>query len=347
MLLEEVVPCLHRELGYHHGGVAGVTAFQNLEQVPAFVQVQLHQIKVVNHQQVKGHQICQGLPVAVHGLGPVQLVNELACLAVFHGLELTQGADGQGIGQIALAGAGLTRDHQIPALLHQQLGLTGTHMADAVAAVVGLLLVLVGEQDGIDHFCSIGAKACGPAAVAFAVFLVHIPVEPMLLGHMLRLGDVLGKGGIGPSVGANQLVIAVTDSDLSHGCFQKSGLGIHGAGNGIVMLVKEQMVVVRNLPEVTVLAGREMSAAQGAHLRSVIGLECLTPGEALTLDFALIEIVHDPPDVPVQLFQRVIDPLLQFLQQMGLQLLNALFHGGFTLGLSGGRRQDHHIVELL
>ena len=36
MLLEQVVPCLHRELGYHHGGPAGVTAFQNLEQVPAF-----------------------------------------------------------------------------------------------------------------------------------------------------------------------------------------------------------------------------------------------------------------------------------------------------------------------
>ena len=87
------------------------------------------------------------------------------------------------------------------------------------------------------------------------------------------------------------------------------------------MLVKEQMVIVRNLPEVTVLTGREMSAAQGAQLRPVIGLECLTPGEALALDFALIEIVHDPPDIPVQLFQRVIDPLFQFLQQMGLQPL--------------------------
>ena len=97
MLLEEVIPGTHRELGDHHSGSAGVTAFQNLEQVPAFVQVQLHQAKVVNHQQVKGHQICQGLPVAVHGLGPVQLVNELACLAVFHGPELPQGTDGQGV----------------------------------------------------------------------------------------------------------------------------------------------------------------------------------------------------------------------------------------------------------
>lgn len=72
-------------------------------------------------------------------------------------------------------------------LLYQQLGLATAHMEDTVAAVVGLLLVLVREQDGINHLGGIGAKAGGPAAVVIAVFLVHIPVEPMFLGHVLRL----------------------------------------------------------------------------------------------------------------------------------------------------------------
>ena len=243
--------------------------------------------------------------------------------------------------------AGIALHTEPGGLLHQQLGLPRTHMEDAVAAVVGLLLVLVREQDGIDHLGGIGAEAGGPAAVVIAVLFVHIPVEPMLLGHMLRFGDVLGKGGIGPSVGAKQLVIAVTDSDLSHRRFQESRLSIHGAGNGIVILVKEQMVIVRNLPEVTVLTGREMSIGQGAYLRSVIGLECLTPGEALALDLSVIQVIHDLPDVPVQLLQRVIDPLFQLLQQVGFQPLNTLFHGGLPLGLSGGRRQDHHVIELL
>ena len=206
--------------------------------------------------------------------------------------------------------AGIALHTEPGGLLNKEFGLPRTHMEDAVAAVVGLLLVPVGEQDGIDHLGGIGAKTGGPAAVVIAVLFVHIPVEPMLLGHMLRFGDVLGKGGIGPSVGANQLVIAVTDSDLSHRRFQESRLSIHGAGNGIVMLVKEQMVIVRNFPEVTVLTGREMSAAQGAHLRSVIGLECLPPGEALALDLPVIRVIHDPPDAGVQLLQRVIDPLL-------------------------------------
>ncbi len=65
--------------------------------------------------------------------------------------------------------AGIALHTELGGLLHQQLGLDGTHMEDTVAAVVGLLLVLVGEQDGIDHFCSIGAKTGGPAAVVIAV----------------------------------------------------------------------------------------------------------------------------------------------------------------------------------
>lgn len=37
MLLEQVVLCVHRELGDHLGGVAEVLAFQDLEQILAFV----------------------------------------------------------------------------------------------------------------------------------------------------------------------------------------------------------------------------------------------------------------------------------------------------------------------
>lgn len=54
--MEQVVPGIYRELGDHHGRPARIPAFQNLEQVPALVQIQLHQSEVINHQQVKGHQ---------------------------------------------------------------------------------------------------------------------------------------------------------------------------------------------------------------------------------------------------------------------------------------------------
>ena len=120
--------------------------------------------------------------------------------------------------------AGITLHAESGSLLYQQLGLPGAHMEDAVAAFIGLFLVLGGKKNRINHLGSIRTISGGPAAVVIAVFLVHIPVEPMFLGHVLRFGDVLGKGGIGPSVGANQLVIAVTDSNFSHGRFQKSRL---------------------------------------------------------------------------------------------------------------------------
>ena len=67
----------------------------------------------------------------------------------------------------------------------------------------------------------------------------------------------------------------------------------------------------------------------------------------MTLDLSVVQVIHDPPDIPIQLIQSVIDTLLQFLQQMGLQPLDALFDGGLCLGLPGGRRQDHHFIELL
>lgn len=89
--------------------------------------------------------------------------------------------------------AGIALHTEPGGLLHQQLGLAGTHMEDAIAAVVGLFLVLVGEQDGIDHLGGIGAEAAGPAAVVIAVLFVHIPVEPMLLGICSDLVMYLGK----------------------------------------------------------------------------------------------------------------------------------------------------------
>lgn len=96
--------------------------------------------------------------------------------------------------------------------LHQQFGLAGAHMEDAVAAVIGLLLVLVRKKYRVNHLGGIRAETCCPAAVVVAILLVHIPVEAMLLGHVFRLGDVLGKCGIRPPVGANQLIISVTDA---------------------------------------------------------------------------------------------------------------------------------------
>lgn len=231
--------------------------------------------------------------------------------------------------------------------LHQHLGLTGAHMEDAVAAVIGLLLVLVGKKNRINHLGGVRAVSSGPAAVVVAVLLVHIPVEAMLLRHVFRLGNILGKCGIRPPVGANQLVIPVTDSDFRHGCFQKSRLTVHGKRYGIVMFVKEQMVIVGDFLEIPVLTGREMSVGQGAHLRLFIALKRLPPGETLPLDLSVVQVVHNPPDIPVQLLHGVIDPLFQIFQQMGLQPLDTLFNRRLALGLPGRRRQDHHLIELL
>lgn len=243
--------------------------------------------------------------------------------------------------------AGIALHAEPGSFLHQQLGLAGAHMEDAVAAVIGLLLVLVGKKNRINHLSGVRAVSSGPAAVIGAVLFVHIPVEPMLLGHVFRLGDVLGKCGIRPPVGADQLVIAVTDSDFRHSRLQESGLAVHRAGNGIIVFVKKKMVVVGHLCKVTVLAGREMSVGQGAHLRLVIALKRLPPGEALALYLPVVQVIHDPPDIPVQFIQSVIDTLLQFLQQVGFQPLDTLFDGGLSLGLPGGRRQDHRLIELL
>ena len=243
--------------------------------------------------------------------------------------------------------AGIALHAEPGCFLHQQLGLPGTHMEDVVAAVIGLLLVLVGKKNRINHLGGIRAETCCPAAVVVAVLLVHIPVEAMLLGHVFRLGNILGKCGIRPPVGANQLVIPVTDSDFRHGRLQESGLTVHGKRYGIVMFVKEQMIIVGEFLEIPVLTGREMSVGQGAHLRLVIALKRLPPGETLPLDLPVVQVIHDPPDIPVQLLHGVINPLFQIFQQKGLQPLDPLIDRCLALGLPGRRRQDHNLIELL
>ena len=52
VVLEEVPPFLHRELGNNHGGLSAVAAFDNLEEIAAFVYVQIHEAKVVYNQQI-------------------------------------------------------------------------------------------------------------------------------------------------------------------------------------------------------------------------------------------------------------------------------------------------------
>lgn len=49
-------------------------------------------------------------------------------------------------------------------ILHQQLGLTVTHVEDAVAAVIRLLLALVRKEIRVNYLGSITANACHPAA---------------------------------------------------------------------------------------------------------------------------------------------------------------------------------------
>lgn len=67
----------------------------------------------------------------------------------------------------------------------------------------------------------------------------------------------------------------------------------------------------------------------------------------MPLDLSAIQVIHDPPDIPVQLLYGVINPLFQIFQQMGLQPLNTLFNRCLALGLPGRRRKDHHFIELL
>ena len=67
--------------------------------------------------------------------------------------------------------AGIALHAEPGCFLHQQLGLPGTHMEDAVAAVIGLLLVLVGKKNRINHLGGIRAETCCPAAVVVAVLL--------------------------------------------------------------------------------------------------------------------------------------------------------------------------------
>ena len=109
-------------------------------------------------------------------------------------------------------------------------------MENAVATVVGLLLMLRGQQNSINHLGGIRSKALGPLPVIIAVLLIYLPVIAMLGRHMLRLGNIPGESGIGPSVGADQLVIPVTNPDFSHRCFQESRLTIHGVGHRIMLL---------------------------------------------------------------------------------------------------------------
>ena len=100
------------------------------------------------------------------------------------------------------------------------------------------------------------------------------------------------------------------------------------------MFVVQKMVVVGDLLEITVLTWSEMSIGQRAHFRSIVAVKGFPPGKALALDFPGIQVIHDPPDISVQLIQRVIDSFLQFLQQVGLQPLHALLHGGLALPAS-------------
>lgn len=159
------------------------------------------------------------------------------------------------------AGIGL---HTEPGgLFHQQLGLAGTHVENAVAAVVGLFLVLRGQQNSINHLGGIRPEALGPLSAVVAVLLIYLPVITMLGRHMLRLGNIPGESGIGPSVGTDQLVIPVTNPDLCHCCFQESRPAIHGVGHGIVMLIVVQVELLGTFPKCRYLQGEKLPLDRG------------------------------------------------------------------------------------
>ena len=40
-----------------------IPAFKNLKQIPAFVEIQLHQAKIINCQEIIGGQLCKTFPV--------------------------------------------------------------------------------------------------------------------------------------------------------------------------------------------------------------------------------------------------------------------------------------------
>ena len=98
MLLKQIVPGGHWKLGYNHGGFAWVPALKDFKQVPTFIQIQLHQAKIVNYQQIESYQLSQRISVSVKRFGPVQIVNQLTRTNVFNGFELAQCTDAEGAG---------------------------------------------------------------------------------------------------------------------------------------------------------------------------------------------------------------------------------------------------------
>ena len=205
--------------------------------------------------------------------------------------------------------------------------------------------MLRGQQNSINHLDGIRSKALGPLPVIIAVLLIYLPVIAMLGRHMLRLGNVLGESSIRPSVSANQLIISVTNPDFSHRCFQESRLAIQGVGYGIVMLIVVQVVVAGNLSKISILTGTEAAVGQRPHLRLVKGCKSFLPGVRLSGFLPGIEFIHNAPDFPVQIFHTVKDPFFHFLQQVGFQPLDSFFNSRLSLGLSGRRREHHHIVK--
>lgn len=72
--------------------------------------------------------------------------------------------------------AGIGLHTESGSIFHQPLGLAGTHVENAVATVVGLLLILRGQENSINHLGGITPEALGPLPVIIAVLLIRLPV---------------------------------------------------------------------------------------------------------------------------------------------------------------------------
>ena len=84
-----------------------------------------------------------------------------------------------------------------------------------------------------------------PTPVISTIPGVYFLIILVLQLHMLRFCDVFREILVGSPVGADQLVVPVADTDFRHGSLQDCWLPIVRVYYRIIVVIKQQMVVIR------------------------------------------------------------------------------------------------------
>ena len=103
------------------------------------------------------------------------------------------------------------------------------------------------------------------------------------------------------------------------------------------MAIILDVVVIRDLVDSLIVAYRICSAWQWFHARSVVPLKGILSREGLFLKPLGIEGCYCFFDISIQLFQRGIDILLQFFNQMRFEILDVVFYRWLLFVISNYR----------